>query len=153
MVAEAPSFEEEKNEAWHAFMQMHELLGARLEQELQASSRLSNADFTILVVLSESPERRCRVFEMGRIIGWEKSRLHHQLTRMCTRGLVRREADPDSPRGIFAVLTDKGYEVIVNAAPSHNDEVQRLFFDKITEQQVRQLRTISQRVLEDLLGD
>jgi DNA-binding MarR family transcriptional regulator len=90
---------------------------------------------------------------MGKMIGWEKSRLHHQLTRMCSRGLVRREADPETSRGILAVLTEKGMQAIVAAAPAHNREVQRLFFDKISDQQVRQLRSISRRVLEDLLAD
>jgi DNA-binding MarR family transcriptional regulator len=147
------AWEDEKNAAWHAFMQMQELLGSRLEQQLQTSSSLSNADYTILVVLSESEEHRLRVFEMGRVIGWEKSRLHHQLTRMSSRGLVRREADPETSRGIFAVLTDEGMQAIVNAAPAHNREVQRLFFDKIDREQVRQLHEISTRVLDDLLRD
>jgi DNA-binding MarR family transcriptional regulator len=142
-----------KSQAWYAFMQMKELLGSRLEQQLQATSNLSNADFTVLVVLSESPGRRCRVFELARTIGWEKSRLHHQLTRMCQRGLVRREADPETARGMYAVLTDQGLSAIVDAAPAHNREVQRLFFDHVTEQQVKQLKAISQRVLDQLLAD
>jgi DNA-binding MarR family transcriptional regulator len=146
-------YEALKNEAWYAFMQMKDLLGSRLEQQLQASSNLSNADFTVLVVLSESPGRRCRVFEMGQKIGWEKSRLHHQLTRMCQRGLVRREPDPESTRGIYAVLTEQGMKAIVDAAPAHNREVQRLFFDHITEQQVKTLKVVSQRILAELLPD
>jgi DNA-binding MarR family transcriptional regulator len=113
---------------------------------------LSNADYAVLVVLSEAPERRLRVFEMGQQMGWEKSRLHHQLTRMCQRGLVVRESDPDSPRAIFAVLTDAGLAAITNASPSHNREVQRVFFDKITDEQVEQLADISLRVLDGLLG-
>jgi len=35
-----------------------------------------NAEYTVPVVLSEAPDRRCCVFELGRMIGWEKSRLH-----------------------------------------------------------------------------
>jgi DNA-binding MarR family transcriptional regulator len=134
-------------------MQMQELLSSRLEQQLQASSGLSNADYTVLVVLSEAKGRRCRVFELGRLIGWEKSRLHHQLTRMSERGLVRREADPDAPRASYAVLTDAGLTAITEAAPGHGREVQRLFFDRLTDRQVAQLTVISRRVLEGLLPD
>jgi len=141
-----------KGQAWHDFMQMHEVLQSRLEQQLQCTSNLSNADYTVLVVLSEAPERRLRVFEMGQQMGWEKSRLHHQLTRMCQRGLVVRESDPESPRAIFAVLTDEGFAAISNAAPSHNREVQRLFFDHLTDDQVEQLGEISRRVLDGLFG-
>ena len=148
----ARSLDARKGQAWHDFMQMQEVLQSRLEQQLQCTSNLSNADYTVLVVLSEAPERRLRVFEMGQQMGWEKSRLHHQLTRMCQRGLVVRESDPDSPRAIFAVLTDAGFAAITNASPSHNREVQRLFFDKITDDQVEQLGDISLRVLDGLLG-
>jgi DNA-binding MarR family transcriptional regulator len=141
----------EKLASWQAFMQMKELLSSRLEQQLQSASNLSNADYTVLVVLSEAPDRRYRVYELGRLIGWEKSRLHHQLTRMSDRGLVRREADADAPRASYAVLTDAGLTAITEAAPGHGREVQRLFFDRITDRQVGQLFEISRRVLEGLL--
>jgi DNA-binding MarR family transcriptional regulator len=141
----------EQTQAWQQFQQMEELLQSRLGQLLQARSNLSNADYTVLVVLSEAPGRRCRVYELGRMIGWEKSRLHHQLSRMCRRGLVARQADPDTPRAMFAVLTDAGLAAIRDAAPEHGRDVQRLFFDRLTERQVAQLSVISRRVLEGLL--
>jgi DNA-binding MarR family transcriptional regulator len=141
----------EMTRAWQQFQQMEELLQSRLGQLLQSRSNLSNADYTVLVVLSEAPGRRCRVFELGRMIGWEKSRLHHQLSRMCTRGLVVREPDPDTPRAMYAVLTDAGLAAIKAAAPEHGQDVQRLFFDRLTDRQVSQLTAISRRVLEGLL--
>ncbi len=143
----------ERTEAWHAFMQMQEVLTARMEQQLQRNANLSNADYSILAVLSDMPGCRARVFEVGRLLGWEKSRLHHQLTRMEHRGLVRREADPDSPRAMHAVLTDAGLAAITAAAPAHSDNVARLFFDQLTDRQVSQLTDISHRVLDQLLAD
>jgi DNA-binding MarR family transcriptional regulator len=141
----------EQTEAWQQLQQMEELLQSRLGQLLQSRSNLSNADYTVLVVLSEAPGRRCRVYEMGRIIGWEKSRLHHQLSRMCARGLVEREPGPDNPRAMYAVLTDAGLAAIKGAAPEHGRDVQRLFFDRLSDRQVAQLSAISRRVLEGLL--
>jgi DNA-binding MarR family transcriptional regulator len=141
----------EQTETWQQFQQMEEVLQSRLGQLLQSRSNLSNADYTVLVVLSGAPGRRCRVFELGRMIGWEKSRLHHQLTRMCTRGLVVRQPDPDNPRAMHAVLTDAGMAAIEGAAPEHGRDVQRLFFDRLTDRQVAQLAAISRRVLEGLL--
>jgi hypothetical protein len=41
-----------------ALTRVLELLRARIEQQLQASSGLSNADYTVLAVLSEAPEGR-----------------------------------------------------------------------------------------------
>ena len=143
----------EQTQAWQQFQQMQELLQSRLGQLLQSRSNLSNADYTVLVVLSEAPGRRCRLYEMGRMIGWEKSRLHHQLSRMSNRGLLIRESDPDTPRAMYAVLTDAGLAAIKGAAPEHSRDVQRLFFDHLTERQVAQLSAISRRVLEGLLPE
>ena len=139
--------------AWQQFRQMDELLQSRLGQLLQSRSNLSNADYAVLVVLSEAPGGRCRLYELGRMIGWEKSRLHHQLSRMSARGLVVREPDPDTPRAMHAVLTDAGLAAIKSAAPEHGRDVQRLFFDHLTERQVAQLSAISRRVLEGLLPE
>jgi DNA-binding MarR family transcriptional regulator len=150
-MSDAKGLTTEQLESWQAFMQMQELLGSRLEQQLQRNSNLSNADYTVLVVLSETPGMRRRVYELGQMIGWEKSRLHHQLTRMARRGLVRREADPDAPRAIHAVLTDAGLAAITEAAPSHEQEVRRLFFDLLTDRQVAQIAKISHQVLKELL--
>ncbi len=141
----------EHTDAWQKFQQMQEVLQSRLGQLLQSRSNLSNADYTVLVVLSEAPNRRRRVYELGRMIGWEKSRLHHQISRMCARGLVIREADPESPRAMYAELTAAGLSAIQDAAPEHGRDVQRLFFDRLTERQVAQLVSISQRVLDGLL--
>jgi DNA-binding MarR family transcriptional regulator len=96
---------------------------------------------------------RRRIYELGQLIGWEKSRLNHQLTRMGQRGLVRREADADSPRAIHAVLTDAGLAAITEAAPAHEQEVQRLFFEQLTDRQVGQLSKIAHQVLRELLPD
>lgn len=148
---EVRTLSQDKIRTWQAFMQMQEQLSSRLEQQLQANANLSNPDYTVLVVLSEAPEHRLRVYELQRVIGWEKSRLHHQLSRMCQRGLVRREADPVTPRAMHAVLTDAGLAAITAAAPAHGREVQRLFFDYLTAKQVDQLDAISHRVLAGLL--
>ena len=104
---------------WQAFIQMQELLRSRLEQGLVSRSGLSNADFTVLAVLSEAPERRMRPFDLSRALGWEKSRLHHQLTRMCSRGLVERRPDPDSgnARAVQVVLTQDGLAAVVGGRP------------------------------------
>jgi DNA-binding MarR family transcriptional regulator len=150
-MTDTPLLTPKQIDAWQHFQQMEELLQSRLGQLLQSRSNLSNADYTVLVVLSEAPGHRRRFYELGAMIGWEKSRLHHQLSRMTTRGLVVREPDPENPRAMHAVLTEAGFAAIKAAAPEHGRDVQRLFFDRLTERQVAQLAVISRRVLEGLL--
>ena len=140
---------------WQAFIQMQELLRSRLEQGLVSRSGLSNADFTVLAVLSEAPERRMRPFDMSRGLGWEKSRLHHQLTRMCKRGLVERRADPDSgnARAVQIVLTQDGLDAVAAAAPEHVRDVRLLVLDALTNEQRGELGEISRAIIARLITD
>ena len=134
--------------AWRTFFEMQEVLRGRLEQQLQADSGLSNADYTVLVALSEAIDGRLRAFELGQRLGWEKSRLHHQLTRMCTRGLVQRHSG--AGRAIHAAFTDAGRAALEAAVPRHRQQVRRLVLDRLTPQQIDQLADISRTVLDGL---
>lgn len=136
--------------AWRVSFGMLDMLRARVEQQLQASSGLSNADYTVLVVLSEAPERQMHLHELGRALGWEKSRLHHQLTRMCRRGLVHRERC--GSRGVHAVISAEGLAAIQEAAPDHATEVRRLFVDVLTPAQLDQFADIAEVILANLRG-
>ena len=59
--------------AWRTFYEMQEVLRGRLEQQLLADNGLSNADYTVLVALSEAVDGRLRTYELGRRLGWEKA--------------------------------------------------------------------------------
>lgn len=137
--------------AWRTSFRMLELLRTRIEQQLQAGSGLSNADYTVLVLLSEAPEGRLRPYELGRVAGWEKSRLHHQLTRMGTRGLVARERC--GSRGMYAVITEKGRDALREAAPGHAREVRRLFVDQLTAEELDRFADIAGTILHNLEED
>ena len=121
-------------------MEMQELLRARLEQRLTAHSGLSNADYTVLAVLASAPGRRLRLVDLGRRLGWERSRLHHQLTRMSRRGLVERGPMPDAEygRAIQAVLTDQGLSAIRKASRRHARDVRELVIDVLDDHQLKQ---------------
>jgi DNA-binding MarR family transcriptional regulator len=137
--------------AWRTSFHMQELLRARIEQQLQTSSGLSNADYSVLALLSEAPDRRMRAYELSRVAGWEKSRLHHQVTRMCTRGLITRQRC--GSRGTDVVITAKGLAALEEAVPRHTQEVRRLFIDPLTPEQLDQLAEIATTILNHLEAD
>ena len=146
--AAARPLTEREMTAWRTFYEMQEVLRGRLEQQLQEDSGLSNADYTVLVALSEAPGGRQRAVELGRRLGWEKSRLHHQLTRMCRRGLVQRRSGDG--RAIHAAITAVGRAALTAAAPGHRQQVRRLVLDRLTPQQIDQLAVISSTILDGL---
>lgn len=138
---------DEEQRAWRGLVLMTSHLNRQLNRDLQDSSGLSLADYGVLVVLSEAPDERLRVYEIARELAWEQSRLSHQLTRMQRRGLVRREECGSDGRGAFAVLTADGRTAIEKAAPTHVESVRRLVFDTLTPEQVATLGDIGSDVL------
>lgn len=101
-----------------------------MNRQLQADSNLSLADYDVLVALSAKDEGM-RVSDLAAQIGWERSRLSHQLRRMEERGLTERRPSADDGRITNVVLTPNGRQAIEEAAPRHVDLVRRLFFDPL----------------------
>lgn len=134
--------------AWRAFTEMQGLLMARIEQQLQADNGMSTADYAVLALLSEAPDGRMRPYELARMAGWEKSRLHHQLTRMSARGLITRERY--GSRGMYAVITPEGLAKLKEAVPGHVQEVRHLFTGRLTPEQLDQLVGIATTITGNL---
>ena len=95
----APWLDADEERAWRGFHAPRTQLLARLNRSLLEESGLSGADFEVLVTLSDAPGKRMRAVELGRALGWEKSRLSHQVTRTEARGLVCREESMNGSRG------------------------------------------------------
>jgi DNA-binding MarR family transcriptional regulator len=136
--------------AWRAYLDMTAKLQAQLNRELQQQCGISIADYSVLVRLSEHADARLRVLELARALGWEKSRLSHQLSRMQQRGLVERSNCSEDRRGAWIVLTEKGRETIVRAAPRHVESVRRYVFAELDGDQVDALARIARTVADAL---
>jgi DNA-binding MarR family transcriptional regulator len=125
-------------------------LDSRLNRELQQASGLSLADYDVLVLLTEAPDGRLRMFQLMEDLQWEQSRLSHHIARMQRRGLVAREDCTTDKRGAFVVLTHAGRDAIEKAAPGHVDLVRRMVFDGLSAEQVVTLEAFVTRVLSRL---
>lgn len=152
-MGEAEWLSREEERVWRSlqFMNMH--LDTALAQQLAADSNLSYPDYSVLVSLTDSPDGRMRIFELGGVIGWEKSRLSHHLTRMEKRGLVVKEPCGTDRRGAYIVITDQGRDELANAAPGHVATVRELFIDPLTPEQLTVLGEATTAVLEALKED
>lgn len=139
--------------AWRAYTRMRVQLTARLSRELISRSGLSEADYSVLVTLSEASDGRVRAFALGNALQWEKSRLSHHLTRMSRRGLVVREECESDARGSFVVITEAGRAAIGAAAPAHVDDVRRHLISVLTDEQLDALADIAETVNAGLEAD
>src|SRR3954447_13019475 len=100
---------------WRNHLTMTARLQAAMGRQLQADCGLSLADYDVLVALGDQPG--CRISELGERLGWEQSRLSHQLSRMRARGLVERRGAADDRRAATVDLTDDGRAALTSAAP------------------------------------
>lgn len=134
---------------WRSFLEMRAALDAIIERQLNDAG-LSGADYALLVPLSEAPEGVLRVRDLGRAVGWDRSRLSHQLRRMEQRGLVMRFDCPSDARGTMVQLTPEGRRAIEAVAPGHVETVRRNFVDLLSGDELDTLAAVSARVRDQI---
>jgi DNA-binding MarR family transcriptional regulator len=139
---------EDQQRVWRNYLAMSAKLQMEMNRQLQRDCGLSLADYDVLVALDERDV--CRVNELGDRLGWEQSRLSHQLRRMRSRGLVERHGADDDRRGATVELTGKGRAALASAAPGHVDLVRDVVFDGLGPAELRVLDRWTSLVLERL---
>lgn len=145
--------DEDEMRTWRAYVVGKALLDYRLHRDLQEEHDLALADYELLVRLVEAAEGRARMSTLAEQVGSSKSRISHQIARMEKAGLVRREECPSDGRGVFAVLTDHGQEVLRSAAPTHVRGVRNNLVDLLSEGERSVLAEVFERVMHHLRGE
>lgn len=136
-------------EAWLAHVAAAAVLEAALDRQLQRESGMPHAYYQILAMLSDVPGRTLRMSDLAALTQSSQSRLSHAVARLEHNGWVQRKPCPHDRRSTLAVLTDTGFEVLAAAAPGHVRTVRRALFDRLTPEQVTQLRDISRAIIGD----
>ncbi|MFC5186635.1 MarR family winged helix-turn-helix transcriptional regulator [Actinomadura harenae] len=116
---------------WRAFVDGSVRLTEIMDRDLKAKHGLSVSEYEILVRLSEAPEHRLRMAELAEHASQSRSRLSHTCSRLESKGLVRRDNCPNDKRGVYAFLTDEGFEALDRAARDHVETVRDYFVDVI----------------------
>ncbi|HET9059871.1 MAG TPA: MarR family winged helix-turn-helix transcriptional regulator [Acidimicrobiales bacterium] len=138
---------ESQQTAWRSFQVMQARLNGAVGHDLAQHSELSAQDYVVLVALTDQAEGELRVFQLGEMLGWEKSRVSHQVKRMAERGLVDKKRCGADRRGATVRVTPTGWEAIRAAAPSHVDAVRRWFVDVLTDDELTALGEACRRVV------
>ncbi|WOS39770.1 MarR family winged helix-turn-helix transcriptional regulator [Xanthomonas rydalmerensis] len=129
---------------WHAFKQMSQAVMAAVEKELTDHTGLTGSDFGVLSRLMDLGKGELRQQALADSMGWHKSRLSHQLTRMQARGLVRR-SDAE-PRVVTVAITALGQEKIAAARPIHAAAVRTWLLDRLSAEEANVLLQLSGRL-------
>jgi DNA-binding MarR family transcriptional regulator len=139
---------DEQQTAWRPFAALLFRVPALLEAQLQKDAGIGHFEYMVLVSLSEAPVRTLRMSELAAMASGSLSRLSHVVARLEAKGWVRRESCPGDGRFINAVLTEEGWQKLVETAPGHVAAVQKLIVDTLTPEELSSLGAISTHILE-----
>jgi DNA-binding MarR family transcriptional regulator len=137
---------------WFAYMRVTLRLNYEINRELQADSDLSHQDFHVLNALADSPGQRLQLSDLAVRIGWERSRVSHQVLRMEARGLVDRRPSSADARATDAALTAAGRDALRQATPGHAALVKQMFFDGLDPSLLSPLHQALDQIHEQILA-
>lgn len=138
--------DQEQQHIWRTYL----LAVARINEKLDADLRdfgIDLGEYEILVCLEEADERRLRMSELAEKVHQSRSRLTHTVARMEKAGLIMREACPTDRRGVWAQLTNEGFELLKAAAPTHVESVRSAFVEAVHPEDFRALGRAFEAVL------
>jgi DNA-binding MarR family transcriptional regulator len=141
----------DQQSSWRAFAVGVTLLLDRLDADLQKAFDLSLTEYEILVRLSERPGRSMRMAQLADALAHSRSRVTHTVARMQRTGLVLRAASPEDGRGIVCTLTDRGYDLLVEAAPIHVHGVRDYLVDLSSREDIAALGRVMNAVTDRLI--
>jgi DNA-binding MarR family transcriptional regulator len=132
--------------AWHAFIAMGEDVLERVGRDLGKSTGLSGSEFAVLSRLASYGKGEMQQQELATAMGWEKSRLSHQLSRMQKRKLIERRAGDG--RATLIALAPAGRAKLEIALPIRAESVRRNLLSRLSVEQVETIIRVS-NVLSD----
>ena len=140
---------ESQMRAWRAFLGASTLVSARLNHELDEAAAISMYEYEILVRLFESEAGRVRMSQLADQVSYSRSRLTHTVGRLERAGYVLRSSCPNDRRGVYAHLTQAGYEFLAQTAPIHLDGVRRHLINRFTPSELATLTELLEKITID----
>ena len=116
---------------WRRFVETHAAIVRRLDDDLRAQSGLSLSSFEVLYELVRAPGNRLRMAELADRLLFTRSGVTRLVDRLERDGLVERNDCAHDGRGVYAILTERGFETFEAAAAPHVDGVRSLFLDRL----------------------
>ena len=144
---------DDEREAWLGLAGVLELLPGVLDAQLRRDAELTQFEYYVLAMLSETSDRTLRMTALAATTTPTLPRLSHVVRRLSERGLVERFPCAEDGRVTNVRLTDGGWDKVREAAPGHVACVRQHVFDVLTTDQVEQLAEITHTLLDRLDPD
>jgi DNA-binding MarR family transcriptional regulator len=131
----------------------HSRLVHELDAELERDHGLPLSSYEVLMNLDYADGNRLRMGELADRLLLSRSGITRLADRLEKQGLIARQRCDDDGRGYFAILTDRGRELVVAARPGHLEGVRRHFVDRLEPDEIDALGAIWERLNGDQGAD
>ena len=134
------------SKAWRAFHKIGTSLLPHLGRQITNHSGISAAEYVVLVALSELKTPSVNLNRLARGLGWEISRMSHQISRMEATGLVKKSRNAEDSRCFDVSISAKGKKIAEEAIPLQSKEINHCFSEVLTQAQMKALIEISEAI-------
>jgi DNA-binding MarR family transcriptional regulator len=134
------------SKAWRAFHKIGTSLLPHLGRQIANHSGISGAEYVVLVALSELEVPSVNLNRLANGLGWEISRMSHQISRMEETGLVKKSRNAVDSRCFDVSITAKGRKIAEAAIPLQSKEINHCFSEVLTQAQMKALIEISEAI-------
>ena len=138
--------------AWRGMLRVHSALVKALDAELLATHGLPLTSYEVLINLQAAPGRRRRMAELADSVLLSRSGTTRLVDRLERDGLLVRDTCDSDGRGCFAVLTDRGEEILTLARATHLEGVRERFLRHFDAGELAQMAAWWDRALPGAAG-
>jgi DNA-binding MarR family transcriptional regulator len=118
--------------AWQAVLTAHASVVARVEEALQDAGLPPLSWYDVLWAVRRAPGRRVRMAELAGRLTLSRGGLTKLADRLAVAGLLRRQPAEDDGRGLYAVLTDAGEDMLRRMWPVYARVLRETFVETIS---------------------
>ena len=134
------------SKAWRAFHKIGTSLLPHLGRQISVHSGITAAEYIVLVALSELTTPSVNLNRLAQGLGWEISRMSHQVSRMEEVGLVKKSRNQQDSRCFDVSITVQGRKITEAAIPLQSKEINHCFSEVLTQAQMKSLIEISEAI-------
>lgn len=135
---------------WRALMRIVKTLPRHLDNDLVRGAGLTASEYTMLMHLSEAPNRELRMADLAEATGLSASRTTRLVDDLQSRGLVAKRVSSTDGRSNIARLTSAGVTKMKSAWPAHLASVRKRMFDHIEPSAVQRTAQVLSTVAAQL---
>jgi DNA-binding MarR family transcriptional regulator len=118
--------------AWRAVLNAHSTVVARVEEALVEAALPPLPWYDVLWAIRRALERRVRMAELADSLTLSRGGLTKLADRLEAAGLLRREPVANDGRGLNAVLTEAGEEMLRRMWPTYSRVLRETFVEAIS---------------------